>query len=183
MIIDEEGDDIVIVDETVTVSEDGAEVDVTADVVSEESDGDGVEGLIEIISDDSDVAGSLPPFVQFTPIAAIVSPPVDSYGFRLVASRKLYDQGTLVQSAPSLAPLAPGSTVSLNPWEFDRLGVASGGRAIVRTAKASVNVTVQSDPGVPRGVAAMIVNQADGRVSDLVSADELVAEVRIETAP
>jgi hypothetical protein len=27
----------------------------------------------------------------------------------------------------------------------------------------------------------MIVNQADGRVSDLVSADELVAEVRIET--
>ena len=88
-----------------------------------------------------------------------------------------------MQSAPSLAPLAPGSTVSLNPWEFDRLGVASGGRAIVRTAKASVNVTVQSDPGVPRGVAAMIVNQADGRVSDLVSADELVAEVRIETAP
>ena len=183
VIIDEEGDDIVIVDETVTVSEDGAEVDVTADVVSEESDGDDVEGLIEIISDDSDVAGSLPPFVQFTPIAAIVPPPVDSYGFRLVASRKLYDQGTLVQSAPSLAPLAPGSTVSLNPWEFDRLGVASGGRAIVRTAKASVNVTVQSDPGVPRGVAAMIVNQADGRVSDLVSADELVAEVRIETAP
>jgi NADH-quinone oxidoreductase subunit G len=183
VIIDEEDDDIVIVDETVTVSEDGAEVDVTADVVTEESDGDDVEGLIEIISDDSDVAGSLPPFVQFTPIAAIVSPPVDSYGFRLVASRKLYDQGTLVQSAPSLAPLAPGSTVSLNPWEFDRLGVASGGRAIVRTAKASVNVTVQSDPGVPRGVAAMIVNQADGRVSDLVSADELVAEVRIETAP
>ncbi|MSY92115.1 MAG: molybdopterin-dependent oxidoreductase, partial [Actinobacteria bacterium] len=182
VIIDEEDDDIVIVDETVTVSEDGAEVDVTADVVTEEIDGDAVEGLIEIISDDSDVAGSMPPFVQFTPIEAVVAPPVDSYSFRLVASRKLYDQGTLVQSAPSLAPLAPGSTVSLNPWEFDRLGVASGGRAIVRTAKASVNVTVQSDPGVPRGVAAMIVNQADGRVSDLVSADELVAEVRIETA-
>jgi NADH-quinone oxidoreductase subunit G len=183
VIIDEDDDDILIVDETVTVSEDGAEVDVTADVVTEETDGDDVEGLIEIISDDSDVAGALPPFIQFTPIAAVVSPPVDSYGFRLVASRKLYDQGTLVQSAPSLAPLAPGSTVSLNPWEFDRLGVASGGRAIVRTAKASVNVTVQSDPGVPRGVAAMVVNQADGRVSDLVSADELVAEVRIETAP
>jgi anaerobic selenocysteine-containing dehydrogenase len=181
VIIDEEDDDIVIIEETVTVSEDGAEVDVTADVVVEETDDD-VEGLIEIISDDSDVAGSMPPFVQFTPIEAVVSPPVDSYGFRLVASRKLYDQGTLVQSAPSLAPLAAGSIVSLNPWEFDRLGVASGGRAIVRTAKASVNVTVQSDPGVPRGVAAMIVNQADGRVSDLVSADGLVAEVRIETA-
>lgn len=178
VIIDEEDDDVIIVDETVTMSEDGAEVDVTADVAVDSDD----EGLIELIADDSDTAGSVPPFVHFVSAPAIAAPPIDSYGFRLVATRKLYDHGTLVQSAPALAPLAPGSTVSLNPWEFDRLGVAAGGRAVVRTAKASVNVTVQSDPGVPRGVAAMIVNQADGRVSDLVSADELVAEVRIETA-
>jgi NADH-quinone oxidoreductase subunit G len=185
VIIDEEDDDVVIVDETVTISEEGAEVDVTAEVVDEssadEGSGSGDEDLIELIADDSDVAGSMPPFVKFTSAPAIAAPPIDSYGFRLVATRKLYDQGTLVQSAPALAPLAQGSTVSLNPWEFDRLGVAAGGRAVVRTAKASVNVTVQSDPGVPRGVAAMIVNQADGRVSDLVSADELVAEVRIES--
>jgi NADH-quinone oxidoreductase subunit G len=185
VIIDEEDDDVVIVDETVTISEEGAEVDVTAEVVddssADEGSGSGDEDLIELIADDSDVAGSMPPFVKFTSAPAIAAPPIDSYGFRLVATRKLYDQGTLVQSAPALAPLAQGSTVSLNPWEFDRLGVAAGGRAVVRTAKASVNVTVQSDPGVPRGVAAMIVNQADGRVSDLVSADELVAEVRIES--
>ena len=172
MIIDEDDDDIVIVDETVTA-------DVAEDALEVAGD---TEGLIELIADDSDVAGSLPPFVQFAPVTNIATPPVDSYGFRLVATRKLYDQGTLVQSAPALAPLAPGSTVSLNPWEFDRLGVAEGGRAVVRTAKASVKVVVRSDAGVPRGVAAMIVNQAEGRVSDLVSVDELVAEVRIETA-
>ena len=182
VIIDEDEDDLVIVDEIVTMSEDGAAVDVTADVADDNvEDADHVEGLIELIADDFDVAGSLPPFVQFAPVTNIASPPLDSYGFRLVASRKLYDQGTLVQSAPALAPLASGSTVSLNPWEFDRLGVSEGGRAVVRTAKASVKVVVRSDAGVPRGVAAMIVNQADGRVSDLVSADELVAEVRIET--
>ena len=182
VIIDEDEDDLVIVDEIVTMSEDGAAVDVTADVVDDNAEDVGdVEGLIELIADDFDVAGSLPPFVQFAPVTNIASPPLDSYGFRLVASRKLYDQGTLVQSAPALAPLASGSTVSLNPWEFDRLGVSEGGRAVVRTAKASVKVVVRSDAGVPRGVAAMIVNQADGRVSDLVSADELVAEVRIET--
>ena len=182
VITDEDDDDLVIVDETVTMSEDGASVDVTADVVDDNAEDVGdVEGLIELIADDFDVAGSLPPFVRFAPVTNIAPPPVDSYGFRLVASRKLYDQGTLVQSAPALAPLASGSTVSLNPWEFDRLGVSEGGRAVVRTAKASVKVVVRSDAGVPRGVAAMIVNQADGRVSDLVSADELVAEVRIET--
>lgn len=186
VIIDEDDDDIVIVDETVSVSDEGAEVDVTADVADDAADdGDAPSGeveLIELIPDDSDVAGSMPPFVQFVSAPSITVPPLDSYGFRLVATRKLYDQGTLVQSAPALAPLAPGSTVSLNPWEFDRLGVAAGGRAVVRTARASVNVTVHADPGVPRGVAAMVVNQADGRVSDLVSADDLVAEVRIETA-
>ena len=187
VIIDEVDDDIVIVDETVTMTDDGADVDVTAEVLAEEpetDDGADVEtdGLLAIIADDEDVDGALPPFVSFISDGTVIAPPVDSYGFRLVATRKLYDQGTLVQSAPALAPLAPGSTVSLNPWEFDRLGVAVGGRATVRTAKASVIVKVYSDPGVPRGVAAMIVNQAEGRVSDLVSTDDLVAEVRIETA-
>lgn len=185
VIIDEDDEDIVILDETVTVSEDGAEVEVTADVVFEETDGseaDQTNGLIELIVDDSDTAGSVPAFVEFIPVGTVVIPPVDSYAFRLVATRKLYDQGTLVQSAPSLAPLAVSASVSLNPWEFDRLGVAAGGRATIRTAKASVSVTVHSDIGVPRGVAAMIVNQADGRVSDLISADELVSEVRIETS-
>lgn len=101
VIIDEDDDDIVIVDETVTVSEDGMSVDVTADVAEDapEDVGD-TEGLIELIADDSDVAGSLPPFVQFAPVTNIAPPSVDSYGFRLVATRKLYDQGTLVQSAP-----------------------------------------------------------------------------------
>jgi len=169
------------------MTDDGADVDVTAEVLAEEpetDDGADVEtdGLLAIIADDEDVDGALPPFVSFISDGTVIAPPVDSYGFRLVATRKLYDQGTLVQSAPALAPLAPGSTVSLNPWEFDRLGVAVGGRATVRTAKASVIVKVYSDPGVPRGVAAMIVNQAEGRVSDLVSTDDLVAEVRIETA-
>jgi len=38
VIIDEDDEDIVIVDETVTVSQDGAEVDVTADVVVDDAD-------------------------------------------------------------------------------------------------------------------------------------------------
>jgi NADH-quinone oxidoreductase subunit G len=129
-----------------------------------------------------DVTDSVPPFVTFVAGPPMPSPPVDSYGFRLVASRKLYDLGTLVQSAPALAGLAPGSTIHLSPWDFDRLGVATGGRVVVRTATESVTIAVFADGGVPRGVAAMIVNQADGRVSDLISADELITEVRIETA-
>ena len=36
-------------------------------------------------------------------------PALDSYSLRLVVTRKLYDQGTLVQQASSLAGLAPGT--------------------------------------------------------------------------
>jgi len=119
--------------------------------------------------------------VTFAPVAAPEVPPVDAYGFRLVASRRLYDQGTLVQAAPVLRDLAPGSSVHLNPQDFDALGVAEGGRVTVRTSRSAVAVVAVSDTGVPRGVAAMIVNQADGRVSDLVSTDSVITEVRIET--
>ena len=69
----------------------------------------------------------------------------------------------------------------LNPQDFDALGVAAGGRVTVRTSRSAVSVTAVSDTGVPRGVAAMIVNQADGRVSDLVSIDSVITEVRIES--
>jgi len=62
------------------------------------------------------------------------------------------------------------------------LGVASGGRAIVRNGQSSVTVMVISDPGVPRGVASMIVNQADGRVSDLINLDDTIVQVQVESA-
>ncbi len=165
VVTDEVDESPQVVDESVSVTGDGAEVDVT----------------IEVVEDD-DMAGAVPPSVTFVPVDPVEVPAIDSYGFRLVASRRLYDMGTLVQSVPALAGLAPGSSVHLNPWDFDRLGVAEGGRVTVRTARANVSVTARSDAGVPRGVAAMTVNQPDGRVSDLVSCDTVVTEVRIETS-
>jgi len=180
-------DEVEIIEEQVVLADGGADVDITADV----SDGDDLydgdesagEELIAVVADNFDQEGAIPPFVTFIAGPSITGPPVDSYALRLVATRKLYDQGTLVQSAQALAGLAPGSSVHLNPWDFDRLGVAVGGRAVVRSARGLVTVLVVADGGVPRGVAAMIVNQADGRVSDLLDASAAVTEVRIETAP
>ena len=42
-------------------------------------------------------------------------PPVDAYSLRLVATRKLYDRGTLVQHSPSLAGLAAGTALRVQP--------------------------------------------------------------------
>ena len=185
-------DEFEVIDESVTLTADGAEVDVTIDVEDSSDDEDatdqdlsGDDELIDVLAmaDDDELEGSVPNLISFVPDAPMPAPPVDSYAFRLIATRKLYDQGTLVQSAPALSNLAPGSSLHLNPWDFDRLGVATGGRAVVRAARSSVTVSVFADGGVSRGVAAMVVNQADGRVTDLIDAGETVAEVRIETAP
>jgi NADH-quinone oxidoreductase subunit G len=171
--------DVEVVDEEVEV------VDGEVEVVDGEVEV--VDGEVEVVDSDViitevDASETIPPFVTFVAGPPMAIPPKDSYGFRLIASRKLYDLGTIVQSAPALAGLAPGSTIHLHPWDFDRLGVETGGRVTVRTATESVTVAVFADVGVPRGVAAMIVNQADGRVSDLIRVAQPITEVRIETA-
>jgi len=43
------------------------------------------------------------PLVTFTPGPAVEPPALDSYSLRLVVTRKLYDEGTLVQQASSLS--------------------------------------------------------------------------------
>ena len=117
------------------------------------------------------------------PVAPTKLPAVDAYSLRLVATRKLYDLGTLVQAVPSLAALRPGTVVRINPYDFDRLGVGLGDRVVVRSARQTFTLPVTRDPGVPRGAAALVVNQPDVRVTDLIDAHERVTELRIETAP
>ncbi|MFM8862954.1 MAG: NADH-quinone oxidoreductase subunit NuoG [Acidimicrobiia bacterium] len=123
----------------------------------------------------------LPAELRPTPIDApsVAAPGEDR--LRLVATRRLYDMGTLVQAAPVLRDLAPGSGVRLNPFDADRLGLADGTRVSVQSTRASLTVTLTVDPGVPMGAAAMIVNQADGRVNELLDG-AVVTEVIVGAA-
>ena len=100
-----------------------------------------------------------------------------------MATRKLYDLGTQVQAAPALASLRPGTIVRINPYDFDRLGVGVGARVLVRSARPTFTLPVAADPGVPRGAAALVLNQPDVRVTDLVDGSARVSERRSETAP
>ena len=73
--------------------------------------------------------GPPPPLLRRPPPSATAAAPaVDAYSLRLVATRKLYDPARSCQHSPSLAGLAPGAVLRLNPADFDRLGVAAGDR-------------------------------------------------------
>ena len=131
-------------------------------------------------SDDGVVAADSS--ISFTPSEDTAPvPPVDAYGLRLVATRRMYDRGTLVQHVPSLAGLAPNAVLAVNPYDFDRVGVESGSDVQVISSVGEMNMPVVADPGVPRGTAAFGYNYPDLDVRDLVDPDAVVTDLRIQT--
>ncbi len=123
-----------------------------------------------------------PGLVRFTaPGAPEPVPSLDGYSLRLIATRKLYDGGTLVAHSPSLAGLAPGTRLRLHPSDFDRLGIAPGSRVKVSSARGTVSVQAAADAGVPRGSAHLTVNQPGGDPAALIDATAPVTDIRIET--
>jgi NADH-quinone oxidoreductase subunit G len=110
-------------------------------------------------------------------------PPVDSYSLRLVSTRRLYDGGSAVSHSPSLAGLVPAAVARANPYDFDRLGVTTGDRVRLRSARGSLVLEAETDAGVPRGVVAVDFNvpSPDGTAATLIDAAEPVTDVRMES--
>jgi NADH-quinone oxidoreductase subunit G len=131
-------------------------------------------------ADDADTATERPPLLRFTPAKPRSVPPPDSYALRLATRRRLYDQGTLVQSCASLAVLAPGAALRANPYDLDRLGVQTGGRVRIRAARA-LEMGVLADTDVPRGVAVVDLDLAEEGAEDLIDSGRAVTDVRLET--
>lgn len=107
--------------------------------------------------------------------------PYDSYSYRLVIDRKMYDQGTQTSHCPSLAPLADPGAVRISSHEARRLGVADNSRVRLSSKRASIECSVSIDDQVARGTAAVAHNRAGVDARSLVDIGELVTDVRIET--
>jgi predicted molibdopterin-dependent oxidoreductase YjgC len=121
------------------------------------------------------------PLLAFEAPAGHSPPALDKYSLRLVATRKLYDGGTLVQHSPSLAGLAPGSTLRLNPADLDRLGRTSGERVKVSSARAKATAEAVADAGVPAGTAHLLFRQDGLNPAAFIDAARPVTDVRVET--
>jgi NADH-quinone oxidoreductase subunit G len=123
-----------------------------------------------------------PALLVYPPRAPEASVPVhDAYSLRLVVGRLLYDEGTLVQHSPSLAPLVPAARLRVNPYDLDRLGVATGGQVRLTSERATMAVEVEADTGVPRGSAFLPFNVGRPGAADLIDSGAAVTDVRLET--
>jgi NADH-quinone oxidoreductase subunit G len=132
--------------------------------------------------------GTGEPAGPVAPAAGVVLPPradreavpLDAYSLRLVATRKLYDRGTLVRHSPSLADLAEPAALRLHPTEFEKLGVAAGAKVRVTSSRGHLTVPVRPDGAVPLHCAQLTVNAPGGRANVLIDAAAPVTDVRVE---
>ena len=109
-------------------------------------------------------------------------PALDAYALRLVSARSLYDLGAMVQHCPSMAHLAPGPRVRVNPHDLERLGLASGDRVRMVSSRATTELPVTAWTGVPRGSISITFNQPGHVVAaDIIDASQPVTDIRMES--
>jgi NADH-quinone oxidoreductase subunit G len=138
------------------------------------------EAVAEAEARQADADEQRPATIRFERRERYEAPAVDSYSLRLVASRKLYDHGTLVQHSPSLARLAPGSKLLLNVHDLERLGVIDGDVVRLTSSRATIDYTAHASNVVPSGTALMTLNQTGADPAVHIDATAPVTEVRFE---
>ncbi|MEM9468112.1 MAG: NADH-quinone oxidoreductase subunit NuoG [Actinomycetota bacterium] len=110
------------------------------------------------------------------------APSNDAYSLRLVAGRRMYDAGTMIQACPSSAGLAAAPTVRLHPTDFDKLGLEGGTEVKVISARGELVLPVAADAGVPAGSAAIPANAPGCNANAVIDAAAAVTDVRLERA-
>jgi NADH-quinone oxidoreductase subunit G len=104
----------------------------------------------------------------------------NSYDYRLVVSRKLYDQAVSTAMSPSIAGLAVDAGVHIHPLDLDRVGVPDGTEVKLVGVKGSVVLRLVADATVQRGTIWAPFNLAGADATALIESTSPVTDVRIE---
>ena len=132
------------------------------------------------------LAASIDGVMSIQPAAALPGIKVEvagrnSYDYRLVVSRKLYDRAVSTAMSPSIAKLAPGAGAHVHPLDLDGIGVDAGTDVKLISAKATAVLPVVANHNVPRGVVWAPFNQSGaGSIEDIIDAAAATTDVRIE---
>jgi NADH-quinone oxidoreductase subunit G len=118
--------------------------------------------------------------VQVLSAAGSSAPERNSYDLRLVVSRKMYDNAVSTVTSPSLAQLSIGAGIYLNPRDIERLGAPVGKEVKVSTSSKSVILTLHADESVLKGTAWVPFNQPGTDIRELLNANDLIVDVRVE---
>ena len=112
--------------------------------------------------------------------APFAAPDRNSYDYRVVMFRKLYDAAIGTANSPSLAHLAPGAGVTIHPLDRARLGVDIGNNVKVTSSRATVLLPIFESEDVLKGTAQIAFNQPGADARELIDGSSHVCDVRIE---
>jgi anaerobic selenocysteine-containing dehydrogenase len=112
--------------------------------------------------------------------APFAAPDRNSYDYRVVMFRKLYDAAIGTANSPSLAHLAPGAGVTIHPLDRARLGVDIGNNVKVTSPRATVLLPIFESEDVLKGTAQIAFNQPGADARELIDGSSHVCDVRIE---
>jgi len=108
----------------------------------------------------------------------------NSYDYRLVVSRTMYDQAVGTVKSPSLAVLAVNVAAFVNPADADKIGVSEGGEVRITGVRGSISLPLHINADVPRGTLLVPYNHVSSGPStdirELIDASAAVTDVRIE---
>lgn len=108
-------------------------------------------------------------------------PVLDGYSMRLVTERRLYDNATTTQHCASMAHLGDDAVASLHPLDAAALGVSDGESVAVTSSQSTVQLPVNADNRIPRGVVAIALNRNGADPRHLIDHDAVVTDVRVAT--
>ena len=104
----------------------------------------------------------------------------NSYNYRLVVSRTMYDSALSTVSSPSIAGIITDAAIFVNPLDLARLGVAEGASVRVGTDGTNIVIAVKAHNGVHRGTAWLPFNHTGVDIRPLLNISKDVIDVRIE---
>jgi NADH-quinone oxidoreductase subunit G len=113
-------------------------------------------------------------------------PHYDNYSVELNVSRRLYDHGVAVQGSPALKNLVAKTTMFLNHFDLDRLGLATGDVVDVTGTHGTITLPVTLSDETPRGVLGVVFGSIDAECDDgaarfLADGASAITQVRLET--
>ncbi|MYA74957.1 MAG: molybdopterin-dependent oxidoreductase [Acidimicrobiaceae bacterium] len=144
--------------------------EIHAPLTEQALDDSQVDGVL--LSGNGDIAPPEP--------AGATSPVNDRYSLRLLATRRMYDDGTALRHSPASSGHASSLELRLNPVDFDKIGVQEGTVVRVESARGHLDMPVQVDVGVPVGSAAVPWRTLGADCRPLIDASAVVTDVRVE---
>ena len=118
-----------------------------------------------------------------SPPAGREAPPVDKDvggGFLLVATRTMYDDGTMLRHCPSSRGLAPDAYARVNPADLDRVGLVPGAPVRVSSARGHIEAVLVADDRVPKDSLAVNWLAPGAPANALIAAGDPVTIVNVE---